>query len=55
MLGAILGGNRIMNLCENCETEIVDGLGCDCGDYEPGFDKVAYFVEKSTGYKGIRS
>ena len=40
-----------MNKCENCDTEIVKGLGCECGDYEPGFDKVADHVERSTGYK----
>ena len=38
-------------LCENCETEILDGLGCECGDYEPGSYKVADHVERSTGYR----
>ena len=42
-------------LCENCETEIDPCLGCECGDYEPGFDKVAHFVEKETGYQMDRS
>ena len=40
-----------MNLCENCETEIVEGLGCECGYYEPGFDKAAYHVERVTGIR----
>lgn len=42
-------------MCEECETEIVDGLGCDCGAYEPGHDRVAYFVEKETGLTVERS
>ena len=27
----------------------------ECGAYESGFDKVAYFVEKTTGYQVERS
>lgn len=33
-----------MPTCEACESEIIDGLGCECGDYESGFDKAAYFA-----------
>ncbi len=44
-----------MSTCENCETEIIEGLGCDCGDYEPGQDRIAHFVEQRTGYKVERS
>ena len=42
---------NVLGICEECEEEIIEGLGCDCGAYEPGFDKVAYFVEKQTGYQ----
>lgn len=42
-------------MCEDCDSEITEGLGCDCGTYEPGFDKVAYQVEKATGYRMVRS
>ena len=38
-----------ISCCESCETEITE-IGCDCGDYEPGFDKVADHVERRTGY-----
>ena len=41
--------------CEDCDSEIIEGLGCDCGTYEPGFDKAAYFVEKTTSYQVVRS
>lgn len=47
--------NENIPTCEDCESKIIEGLGCDCGNYEPGFDKVAYFVEKETGYQMERS
>ena len=47
--------NEEVLLCEECETEIVDGLGCQCGAYEPGFDKVADRVFRRTGYEVERS
>lgn len=43
------------NICEECGSEIVYGLGCDCGAYEPGYDKVADRVEQATGYRPERS
>ncbi len=38
-------------MCEDCETEIVEGLGCECGNYEPGQDRVADHVERITGIR----
>ena len=41
-------------LCEECETEVTE-IGCECGAHEPGFDKVANHVQRSTGYYVERS
>lgn len=36
--------------CKNCKTEITQ-TGCQCGAYEPEFDRRAAHVEQMTGYR----
>lgn len=43
--------NRNTPMCEECDTEVINGLGCDCGTYEPCADKAADHLERSTGYR----